>query len=154
MECIVWTLLFSLFLVLPLHAETRYVWDSCPTPQAPYTVWSNAAVNIQDAVDVSSPGDLIRVTNGTYSSAGAAAPGHTLTNRVCLTNGITVSSVNGPAVTSIQGAGPIGSDDSRRAAYVAPGVCCSVSPSPVDIRKIHRPRKLISAAAACCWMAA
>jgi len=121
MECIVWTLLFSLFLVLPLHAETRYVWDSCPTPQAPYTVWSNAAVNIQDAVDVSSPGDLIRVTNGTYSSAGAAAPGHTLTNRVCLTNGITVSSVNGPAVTSIQGAGPIGSDDSRRAAYVGTG---------------------------------
>ncbi len=121
MKCVAWTLFSGFFLVLPLHAATRYVWDSCPTPIPPYTVWSNAAVNIQDAVDVSSPGDLIRVTNGTYSSAGAAAPGHTLTNRVCLTNGITVSSVNGPAVTIIQGAGPIGSDDSRRAAYVGTG---------------------------------
>src|SRR5882724_3687754 len=83
-------------------AAIRYVDASSATPGSPYTSWSTAAATIQDAIDAAAPGDEIIVTNGTYAAGGRALSG-TMTNRVSITNSVFVHSVNGPAVTIIQG---------------------------------------------------
>ena len=83
-------------------ATTRYVDLNCPTPTPPYTNWSTAATNIQDAVDAVNGLDLILVTNGVYASGGRAVNG--MSNRGAVTrSGITVQSVNGPEQAIIQG---------------------------------------------------
>ena len=73
---------------------------SAPTP--PYTNWSIAATNIQAAVDAASAGDTVLVTNGVYTIGGRNWFGSG-TNRVTLTNSVTLRSVNGPAFTWIVG---------------------------------------------------
>lgn len=83
-------------------AATYYVNVSNTAPVSPFTDWATAATNIQDAVDVSTDGDLILVTNGLYRTGGATA-GQAVTNRVAITNAVTVKSINGPVVTIIQG---------------------------------------------------
>ena len=70
----------------------------------PYASWADAATCLQFAVDAAASNDVVMVTNGTYSVGGAVAPGRRLMNRVCVTKSITVTSVNGPARTSIVGA--------------------------------------------------
>lgn len=86
----------------PLVAATRFVALNNPNPLSPYTSWATAATNIQDAVDAAVSGDLVLVTNGIYATGG-----HKWfdsgTNRVTLTDSITLQSVNGPAVTWIVG---------------------------------------------------
>lgn len=47
----------------------------------PYADWSTAATNIQDAIDASSLGDTVLVTNGIYSTSGMVMAGD-LANRV------------------------------------------------------------------------
>src|SRR5271157_1287688 len=69
---------------------------------SPFTDWASAATNIQDAVDVSSGGDLIWVTNGTYTGGGRVMDGD-LVSRAALNKPATVQSVNGPVATIIQG---------------------------------------------------
>jgi hypothetical protein len=49
-------------------------------------------------------GDTVLVTNGVYATGGRPAPGSTLTNRVMVTNAITLLSATGPELTVIQGA--------------------------------------------------
>jgi hypothetical protein len=83
-------------------------------PADPYSSWSAAATNIQDAIDVASAGDLILVTNGTYDTGGRLQYG-ILTNRVAVTKPLTLQSVNGPAVTIISGKGAM------RCAYLTNG---------------------------------
>ena len=115
-----YSLAFALATIVALSpagasAATRYVWTNSPSPGVPFTAWTNAARSIQAALDISANGDLIWVTNGVYATGGRRV-GVGVTNRVAITNRITVRSVNGAEVTIIQGqaagAGP-GADGVR-----------------------------------------
>ena len=95
----------------------HYVKLGNATPIAPYTSWATAATNIQDAIDAANQvGALVLVSNGIYSTGGCVVYG-ALNNRVAITKPVTVRSANGPAMTIIQGAGPVG-DSAVRCAYV------------------------------------
>jgi len=72
-------------------------------PISPFTNWLTAATNIQDAVDASTNGDVVLVTNGIYQSGGREINGEPPTNRVVAAKIITLMSVNGPAATAIEG---------------------------------------------------
>ena len=85
-------------------AEVRYVNVSNTTPNPPYADWASAATTIQDAVDAALEGDTVMVTNGTYNAGGRSVGSSLLTNRVVVSQGIRLQSVNGPLVTTIEGA--------------------------------------------------
>ena len=89
---------------LRASAMVYYVNANNAAPAAPFASWTTAATNIQDAINLTSGGDTVLVTNGIYAFGGLVMAG-TLTNRVALTNAITVQSVNGPWVTTIQNTG-------------------------------------------------
>jgi len=82
----------------------RYVWQNSPNPAPPYASWETAAHVIQDAVDASAVGDRVVATNGTYRTGGRTIGTSLLLNRVAIEKAIRVESVNGPAVTIIEGA--------------------------------------------------
>lgn len=71
--------------------------------------WANAKAGIQAAVDATAAGDIVTVSNGTYTSS-VSVPSYALV----LTNTITVRSVNGPGLTLIDA----GNVDTRRVAKV------------------------------------
>ncbi|HTV39243.1 MAG TPA: immunoglobulin domain-containing protein [Candidatus Sulfotelmatobacter sp.] len=80
-------------------ASIRYVNASNSAPTPPYTSWSTAATNIQEAINISTNGDFILVTNGIYGTN----PEMLNSASVSITQSVTVQSVNGPGVTTIQG---------------------------------------------------
>jgi hypothetical protein len=98
------------FWCIQAPAAELYVSLNCTNPQPPYTDWSIAATNIQDAINAANTGDLIMVSNGVYQTGGQLFGSGS--NRVVVSKAATVQSVNGPAVTIIQGA------SSMRCAYV------------------------------------
>lgn len=67
--------------------------------------WNTAKRTIQAAVDLGQAGDTVLVTNGVYSEGDRATPGGLFGNRLVITNGVRVKSVNGAGATVIQGSG-------------------------------------------------
>lgn len=104
--------------VAPCLGATHYVDLNSPGPASPYSSWSTAATNIQDAVDAATAGDLILVTNGLYQTGARAMYG--MSNRVAVTSAVTVQSVNGPGVTTIAGY-PIAGSAAVRCVYLTNG---------------------------------
>ena len=111
----------SATLVVHVIAEPiHHVSPDSLNPMAPYDSWATAATNIQDAVDAASlPGALVLVTNGTYQTGGRVVYG-SLTNRVVVTKLVVLQSINGPAVTVIQGY-PASDDGAVRCVYLTNG---------------------------------
>ncbi len=88
----------------------------------PYSSWANAATNIQDAIDVANPGELVLVSNGVYNSGTRLTPGYASSNRIVLNKDITVRSVNGAQDTIIEGFDAGQSYGSVRCVYMTAGI--------------------------------
>ena len=115
---------FTALLSVNLSAAVLYVDVNSTNAVAPYSDWSNAATNIQDAVDASSAGDRVFVNDGIYKFGGHWASPDLTQNRVVLANAIAVESLHGPATTIIKGA--TWSDGYPvRCAYLASGATLS-----------------------------
>jgi len=84
-------------------AVVRYVDMKSANAAPPYTNWTTAATNIQDAIDAAVASDEIVVTNGTYSVGARVAIGFTL-NRVVVDKPRMLRSVNGPGLPLLMAA--------------------------------------------------
>jgi len=105
------TIVALVFLSFNVPATVLYVDLNSTNPVSPYADWTTAATSIQDAVDAATNGDSILVTNGVYQTGGAGlvfqnplgGRPYTESNRVAVTKAVMIQSVNGAAVTFIQG---------------------------------------------------
>ena len=121
---ILWALGLLLFQGITLCADTHFADVNSLSPSYPYTDWSSAATNIQDAVDVAQNGDKVLVADGVYDSGKHVTPGYLLNNRVVATADILIESVNGPEYTFIVGEEATGTNgfNAVRCVYMEQGV--------------------------------
>ena len=94
-------------------ADVHYVDVNSTNATPPYTNWTSAATNIQDAVDAAVAGDEVVVTNGIYASGGRNF------NRIAVDKPLSLRSINGPQFTVIDG------DYSVRCVYLTDGATLS-----------------------------
>ncbi|MBN1673254.1 MAG: C10 family peptidase [Kiritimatiellae bacterium] len=91
------------------------------TDTAPYTNWTMAATELQTGVDAVADGGEVVVWDGTYSTGGRAVY-NGMTNRVAVTNAVTVRSrLNWPALSIIRGSGGFLGASAVRCAYLGSG---------------------------------
>jgi hypothetical protein len=92
-------------------AANYYVDINSGNPIPPYSSWSTASTNIQSAITLATNGDLVLVNDGVYKES----PHHFIDPfrglrgiegfaKIVISQGVAVSSVDGPGVTVIQGA--------------------------------------------------
>jgi len=90
---------FTILALSSVHADAQpgpyFVDGMQPDDSGDGSSWSTAKKSIQAAVDLSSSGETVWVTNGTY----------VLSSEIVVTNTLTISSVNGPSYTIIDGDG-------------------------------------------------
>ena len=70
----------------------------------PYASWANGATNLQAGVNAVGLGGTVWVNDGVYAVGGGDNGSPATSNRLCITKGVTVQSLNGPSTTFIQGA--------------------------------------------------
>src|ERR1019366_595040 len=104
--------IFLLLVAFRVAAAVRYVDLNCTNGTPPFTDWSTAATNIQDAIDAAINGDLILVNDGVYQNGFRTTPQSVFpppntydTNRVVVNKPVTIQSVNGPSAAFISGSG-------------------------------------------------
>gem|GEM_PF-1802200 len=97
-------ILGAILLVSRAHGVDRYV-ALGGAHQEPFTNWYAAATTLQAAVNVSTDGDTIWVSNGIYDIAGEVSPDG-LTNRVFLPRAVVLVGCGGPSNCIIVG-GPL-----------------------------------------------
>jgi hypothetical protein len=86
----------------PFSGTAHYVSLTSTNPIAPYTNWPTAATNLQDAVASAQAGEFVIAGDGVYTNSAAVVYGAE-TNRVALTNAITLVSAGGPQAATIVG---------------------------------------------------
>jgi hypothetical protein len=96
----------GMMLRLKVLATVHYVALTSTYPTPPYTNWTTAATNIQDAVNLAVAGDSVLVTNGIYTNSGVTEyempdSNPALPYQVVVTNAVALKSVNGPLATTI-----------------------------------------------------
>ena len=87
--------MFLLLAVAASAATTVYV-SPIGNNTPPFDTWPKAATNIKAAIDVAANSDVVLVTNGNYL----------LTTQIVVTNGVTLRSVNGATLTTVDGQYP------------------------------------------------
>jgi hypothetical protein len=100
------------------HAADRYV-SLTGGHVPPFTSWADAATNIQAAVDAAAAGETVWVTNGVYATGWSRM--RVMKNRVTLRRALTLRSLNGAAVTVIDGGSVTNSDEAVRCVYMTDG---------------------------------
>jgi hypothetical protein len=115
-------LLVSTIIISSARAAVHYVDVNSTNPVAPYTSWSTAATTLQDGANVAALNDKVVAANGVYR-IGVAVAVQSL-NRIVIPSSVTVTSVNGPEVTFIEGyqiPGVTNGDNSVRCAFLNGG---------------------------------
>jgi hypothetical protein len=93
---------FGMCTSAPVQVTVHCANSTGGNPVSPYSTWLTAATNLQDAIDATAVGEFVLATNGVYSTGGRVMAGD-LTNRIVVSQPISVFSVNGPTNTVIQG---------------------------------------------------